>query len=138
MKNLRHGFLQNALLGCLLLAFGGLSRADIVQCINGSGRVTYTNGACEDIDGDNRLLMPNNSLELGERASPPEAQLGATERKGQSQVTGLPASRRRVPLDVETMRAAKESLHAMDRTSALLRRQTLAALEIKNRRWYNF
>jgi len=136
MKSSTLRSLRPILFCCLLLAFGAMSRADIIQCANEAGGITYTNGSCENIDDNIHGLTPNELPTSSTR----DVRLQALETIA-GKDAGLEKNsqdhRRQVSLDVETMRAARYSLQEMDRASAL-QRESRVALNASKRHWYYF
>lgn len=134
----RHYFTPAPFLACLLFLLVGLAKAGITQCVDEAGAVTYTNVPCENNTGDTQASALRNPPTIAPKVAPvSEISIDGDDTRRSTWAT-MRANTRSVTLDVETMKAARSSLLAMDQASHLLRRQEVLALDQRNRNWFDF
>jgi hypothetical protein len=113
------------LISCL--GFAERARADIIECVDEAGAVTFTDVPCKSA-ADAKRGAARYSAEVA------QARNSATSAKATAGQHGRPAkSENRLPsysgldTDVATLKAAKSSLLMMERASAMARHQALAS-----------
>ncbi len=121
-------FTRSLLAAGALITFTGMVQADIVQCIDVDGAVTFTDRACHTAAETVQRADTPYALPLETPASPAAQYFAAAEAARASTWVIKPASQRSLALDVATLKAAKDSLTSIDVASALVRQQTRARL----------
>jgi len=134
----RHTFAYAVFFGCLLVAFADFANADIVQCIDGAGAVTFTDVPCKKSADVVRVSVSADSSSVSGGAALLARSATAAGKIHPSGSVKKPARKRGLALDVATMRAARSSMLLRDQESYLLREQKLAALDQKNQGWFSF
>jgi hypothetical protein len=131
-------FLQKILFACLMVVCGGQVKAETVKCVDDSGSVTYTNLPCQSDADAARGISLNSSNEVKERPMVPVRvfALGWEAREGAA--VKLRIAKRRVSLDVNTVKAAKFSTMEMDKATPVLQQRNLVALDLRNPGWFDF
>lgn len=135
---------RTILLACILAACAGFARADIVQCVDESGTVSYTDVPCQNDADVTRapVLSKPTAVRIPLRIPLPSVsgRFATAEKARKAASAKKHASKRRLAIDVETLKGAKSSALLTDQASFLLRQQKLAALEQdqKGRRWFDF
>jgi hypothetical protein len=132
-----HYFSRTIFLGCMLVVFAGVARADIVQCVDGTGTVSYMDVPCQKGANVARASALTKPSALRANVSSPARPTAAARAAREVAWKKRPASNHRLARDVATLEAARSSLLQMDNESSLLRRQKLVALE-QDRRWFKF
>lgn len=119
---------------CMLIAFAGSAKSDIVQCIDSEGAVSFTDLSC--VSGSQKLAVaPFKSLPV------PLVQASASPVKATLKSTGLElqvknnAGARTFAVDATTMSAAKASMVSLDLASDLARQQALADKAMRSGSW---
>jgi hypothetical protein len=122
----------------MLLVFAGPAGADIVQCVDEAGMVTYTDVPCKKgVDAAQVSALGNRStVKLRVASTVGTLAVARVSRDGAWTKAGT--GNRRVGLDMETMKAARSTMLMMDRTSSLSHQQNLVALDLRNQRWFDF
>lgn len=108
-----------------LLAFSGTAQAGIVQCIDAKGSVTFTDVPCKaDSDTVPSFGMieasppvPGNSMQTSRFVAADQARATASTKRH--------TTKRRLPLDVATLKAARIAMQSIDHASALIRQQAM-------------
>lgn len=111
------------LFACALLAFSGTAQAAIVQCIDAKGSITFTDVPCKaDADTVHSYgmreaspLVSGNSMQANHFAAAEQARATASTKRR--------TAKRRFPLDVATLKAARIAMQSIDHASALVRQQ---------------
>lgn len=130
----RHYPRRTISLGCLLLALTRLAGAGMVQCIDVTGTVTYTDIPCRDArDSD----FANPAAIKAETPSPAE-NFTAAENLRESAWAKKSVGKRRPATDVTTVKAARSSMLLKDQAWSLSRQKKWAALDRQDRHWFNF
>lgn len=132
----RHTFTYAVFFSCLLVAFANFANADIVQCIDDAGAVTFTDVPCKKSADVVRVSADSSSVSGGAALLARSAT--AAGKIHPSGSVKKPARKRGLALDVATMKAARSSMLLRDQESYLLREQKLAALDQKNQGWFSF
>jgi hypothetical protein len=115
-----------------------MAKADIAQCLDAAGTVTYTNVPCENSsDGTQDSALSSPPVAKTKLASASENFAGASA-DNEGVWTKKRISTRTVTLDVETMKAARSSMLARDEASHVVHRHELIALDKRNRNWFDF
>jgi hypothetical protein len=124
---MRTQYLPLAIVLCgTLAAFAWPAQADVVQCIEENGTVTYTNLPC----GTGTTTAPV----FGSDAPSPDQVAAPTPESPWLKNHG---SNRNATVDAETLKAARDSLQMRDQASP--RQQvTLVALDQRNPGWFDF
>jgi hypothetical protein len=124
---MRSQYLPLAIVLCgTLTAFAWPVQADVVQCIEGNGTVTYTNLPCET--GTTTASVSESDAPSPDQIASPALESAWLKNHG---------SNRSVTVDAETLAAARSSLQMRDQASP--RQQvTLVALDQRNPGWFDF
>jgi hypothetical protein len=111
-----------------LLANAGAAsaQADIVQCVDATGLVTFTDAACNTAADAERASGPVQTVSGKLKTLPSAASSGAAKKVYAAKREGESMQNRRSVLDASTVSAAKVSLVALDEISALMRQQAQA------------
>jgi hypothetical protein len=125
-------------LGCMLVVFAGFARADIVQCVDDTRAVTYTDIPCRNGDDAARVAVLINPSAAGAKVAPSKRTFAAPRKVREAISVKKRESNRGLALDVTTLKAARSSMLLNDQESYFLRQQKLAALDLKDQRWFNF
>ena len=121
-------FTHTVLLGCMLLILTGPAKADIVQCTNSSGMVTYTDVPCKLGSDSAPVSTVADIVEAKPKASSPQAfVLG--QKVQETPWANKPASGRNFPLDVATAKMARSSFLEIDAERTFLHQQRMLALK---------
>ena len=127
-------------IACMLLMSSGIAGADILQCADAQGGITYTNMPCQN--GAN-LVSPHpatSNIKLAP-AAPTFSAVGDTHESAWARKT---ASKRHAGPDVTTLQAARTAMQIKDQMSSLSHHPKLAALDQdgpldqRGPRWFNF
>lgn len=118
-----HSFTKSVLLGCMLLVFSGLAKADIVQCTDNGGLVTYTDVPCKP--GSDAAPV-SRTVAVKAKALSPKAFVLAQKAR-ETTWAKKPASDRNFPLDVATAKTARSSFLEIDAERTFLHQQKLLA-----------
>lgn len=133
-------FIQTIFLGCILVVFSGFARADIVQCVDEAGAVTYTDVLCQNDADVARASVLSKPFAAIARLSSPVDKFAEAEKAREAASAKKQAGNRRLAIDVATLKAARSSMLLMDQAASLTRQKKLAALDQdeKDRRWFSF
>jgi hypothetical protein len=149
----RPTFRASIFIASLLTTSAVSAGADIVKCVDSKGRVTVTDGQCSE--GIQTLLVAGSADgPAGNSADTPAADMANTANTTDAPAPPLPATHgvpierivltpaqfppsswsaphtatRMLSRDVETLKAARASLHALDEAAAAMRHHRLADL----------
>jgi hypothetical protein len=114
-------------LGCALLALSGFASADVVQCTDSGGKITYTDVACRHGDNTASVATVSHPVAAKIKALSPKA-FALAQKARESTWAKKPAGARNLPLDVATAKMARSSILEIDAERIFLRRQKLVAL----------
>jgi hypothetical protein len=125
-----HTYFPAILVGCVLLVSAGFASADNVDCVD--------KARC--IDGAKVVRASDLKKPSPQRAKvSPEAQTYAAARKAREAAwANRPVSNHRLPHDAATVAAARSILLLRDTESSALRRENVAALDLKDQPWFKF
>jgi len=135
---IRHQHVLAIFVASVLLVDAGAASADIVQCTDAVGSVTFTDVACKTAADAARAsgaseTMSGNIKILSSTGNPHAVkQVHGAKRERES------TRHRRSTLDMSTVRAAKVSLLAIDEASALIRQQALARRSARAKSGWTF
>lgn len=133
-----HFLIRSALLGCMLTALSGLAMADIVQCIDETKSITYTDIPCQDGTVAAHGAASAKSSAASATTLSRAATFAAAGKVREAALQKKPLQHRNFALDVATLEAARSSMASMDEASSLLRQQKVASLDQKDQHWFNF
>ena len=108
----------------MLLVFSGLAKAEIVQCTDNGGLVTYTDVPCK---AGSDAAPASRTVAVKAKALSPKAFVLAQKAR-ETTWAKKPASDRNLPLDVATAKAARSSFLEIDAERTFLHQQKLLAL----------
>jgi hypothetical protein len=132
----RHYFTPTILLGCILFVFGGLARAEVLQCVDDRGAVTYTNLPCENnTDPVPDGAVSSSALAKTKGGVSAAVTYTASEETHESAWAKRPASNSNTALDIETLKAARSSMLVRNQGSP---RQEFVALDLRSQHWFDF
>ncbi len=125
-----HQIIHSIVAACVLTVSTGLARADIVQCINDAGGVTYTDVACATQADADRATYPIDipAARIAEIA--PVSAFAAAEEARSASWAGKRLVKRGHTLDVTTLKAAKAQMISVDLMADLARQQALSRKKI--------
>jgi len=129
---------RTILLGYLLVAFGGQSRAEVVTCVDAGGSVTYTNLPCESDADSARGLSLNGPVVIKEEALLPAKGYAISWEVREGAAVKLRVGKPKTSLDMDTLKAARSSTQTMDKASSYLQQKNLVALDLRNPGWFDF
>ena len=121
---------------CLLIAFSVSARAEVVQCIDDTGSVTFTDLPC-NADAD---AVPVGAVKTPAAATKGELQarnFAAAEQARTAALAIKHRQKRALSVDAATMGSAKLSLISKDREAVLARQQALAQPKSKATRVFS-
>jgi hypothetical protein len=120
-------FTPTIFLGCALLALSGFASADVVQCTDSGGKITYTDVACRHGDNSTSVIPVSRPVTAKTKALSPKA-FALAQKVRESTWAKKPASNRNLPLDVASAKMARSSILEIDAERIFLRQQKLVAL----------
>ncbi|OGB26757.1 MAG: hypothetical protein A3I66_21610 [Burkholderiales bacterium RIFCSPLOWO2_02_FULL_57_36] len=123
------------LLACALIAFTASAKAEIVQCVDEAGLITFTDVPCNADAISVRMPGSIKGSRAGAGDSPQAKRFAAAEQARAAASAGKAANNRRVALDVATSSAARASLLAIDQASTLQRQQASSQQEARRGTW---
>ena len=109
----------------LLIAFSMSARAEVVQCIDDTGAITFTDLPC---NADANAVPVPDSIKtptVATKAGSHGGDLAAAEQARTAALAIKQRQKRGLAIDAATMEAAKLSLIAKDREAALARQQAM-------------
>jgi hypothetical protein len=134
----RHYLTYAIFLGCMLVAFTEFASADIVQCIDDTGAVTYTDVPCRNGADAARSSGLSTPSAFSANSAPPARIVAIADEPREAVAVMKRMQRRGLALDVATLQAARSSMLLTDQASSVLRQQKLASIDQKNQRWFAF
>jgi len=134
---IRHYFSPAKILGCVLLIAVGFAKADITQCIDETGVVLYTDGSCNDKADVVQITPAANAPEVEAKNATSSENFTDSVAITEGVWARNRANTRKVAVDVETMKAARSTMLAMDQ-SHLSQHRNLIALDQRNGSWFDF
>jgi hypothetical protein len=132
-------FLKAALgFACILQVSSGLASAEFTKYVDANGVTTYTNyPQGTGIEGA-QTSIPNTASDSAARVIPDTGIVPVSSKPVLEDWTTRHASARKVALDVETMKAARSAMLALDQTSHVSRHSEFIAYDQKNQGWFDF
>ncbi len=112
-----------------LLAFSGAVQAEVVQCENAAGGITFSDVPCQTSEKTVRASDADQSLPADTKASPAISSFVAAERARAAAWAVKRPPRGRLADDVATIKAARSSLILLEHASDLARQQALNKLK---------
>lgn len=123
----RNYITRTIFVSCMLVVIAGFAKADIVQCVDDTGTITYTDVPCQIGDDVAQTSALANSSAISPKVSS-RADIFVTAGAARKATWGnKSAINRTLALDVVTLKAARSSMLLMDQASSLSRKQKLAA-----------
>lgn len=124
---IKHHTVPTVLFAFLLVASAGSAQADIMQCVDAKGQVTFTDVACgtdadADADASGALAPKEVKPTIISPSSQKKRLMAAEKARSVAWAKKRPASRA-LALDVATMSAARAVMTTMDHASDLARQQ---------------
>jgi len=114
-----------------LIGFSVSARAEVVQCIDDTGSITFTDLPCNADADAVPVAGPIRTPTATTKAGSQGANFAAAEQARMAAIAIKQKQKRGLAVDVATMETARLSLIAKDREAALARQQALA--EPKNK-----
>ena len=114
----------------MFLSFAGIAKAEIVQCIGDAGATTFSDVRCA-VDA-NTVLAPSKKKTSADKTktSLQTKKFVAAEKARSVASANRLTTKRGLPIDDTTLQSARSLTVAMDSTSVLERRQTMATLAV--------
>jgi hypothetical protein len=122
----RHQLASTIFVAWVLIALPASVSAEIVQCSEQTGAVTFTDAPCKSQAVVQRVDDTIPTVAARTKASLQQTNFAAAEKTRAAASTNKRTPYRRLAVDVSTLKAAKVSLVSMDDASALVRQQALA------------
>lgn len=121
-----HSLVHTLLFACVLIAFAGSAKAEIVHCIDEYGSVLITDVSCSTGADAARVPAAVKKSPVKLRVLSQKNHFSDAERARGIALRNKPKDTRRFPLDVATSAAAKVAMQSIDEAWALERQQALA------------
>lgn len=131
-------FTHTILLSCMLIVLCTPAAAEIVQCADENGAVTYTNLPCENSANLAAAAATNIPSPTKVKVASTAATFAAGWEAREGASVKYRASKPSVTLDQRTMAVAKTSTLAIDQATSFLHQQNLVALDLRHQRWFDF
>ncbi len=114
----------------MFLSIAGIAKAEVVQCIAKSGEATFSNMPCA-IDADTVLAPIKKTSSADKLKMVLQTEKFVAAEKARSVASAnRPTTKRGLLLDDATLQSARSLTVAMDSTSVLERRRTMATLAV--------
>ncbi|MGZ3158226.1 MAG: DUF4124 domain-containing protein [Burkholderiaceae bacterium] len=112
---------------CFFLCFAQAAMAEIVECVDSAGSITYTDVPCKAGEDAVRLGKSVDKVAIKEKLTTQQNKYSATQHVREAVGVDKPSAGNGLTTDMSTLKSARESMASMDRVSKLSRQQMFAS-----------